>query len=559
VISSATTANGTVGQAFSYQIAASNSPTSFAAANLPTGLSVNSATGLISGTPTTAGTTNSTLSATNATGTGNATLQISITSSGGGGGNYAVNFEDASKDAYASDNVTLGGISWNLSDTLIKGDASDFFLGTKSARLRGYSTSSLTMLADKSGGIGIISLQHRRYGTDSQIEWIVEYSMNSGTSWTPAGRFTANATESTFTAAVNQAGQGRIRIRTEASGSSNRRTNIDNILVTDASAATPLLTTNGTLTALSTTYGNSSASTSFVVSGTNMTSGILVSAPAGFEVSQTAGGASGYAATQTVGASGTIAATTVYLRLAATTAAETYSGIVTCSSTGATSASLSVPASTIRPRLLTVTATDRTKPFGNTLTLGTSAFTSSGLSSNESIGSVTLTASGGTDAYATTGTYEITPSAATGGTFNISNYDLYYVSGILSVTAPTFSEWASGLSNATATADPDADGLPNLLEYFMGLNATATDYAPQRAVMIGSDLTLDYRRSKGQSGLTGAVEWTTSLTTNATWSSANVTDSLLIDQGAYENRRATVPVLSGESKKFLRLRINPNP
>jgi hypothetical protein len=143
--------------------------------------------------------------------------------------------------------------------------------------------------------------------------------------------------------------------------------------------------------------------------------------------------------------------------------------------------------------------------------------------------------------------------------FNTSNYDLYYVSGILSVTAPTFSEWASGLSNATATADPDDDGLPNLLEYFMGLNATATDYAPQRAVMIGSDLTLDYRRSKGQSGLTGTVEWTTSLSTNATWSSANVTDSLLNDQGAYENRRATVPVLPGESKKFLRLRINPNP
>jgi hypothetical protein len=91
----------------------------------------------------------------------------------------------------------------------------------------------------------------------------------------------------------------------------------------------------------------------------------------------------------------------------------------------------------------------------------------------------------------------------------------------------------------------------------MGLNATATDYTPQRAVMIGSDLTLDYRRSKGQSGLTGAVEWTTSLTTNATWSTANVTDSLLIDQGAYESRRATVPILPGDSKKFLRLRVSP--
>ena len=332
-----------------------------------------------------------------------------------------------------------------------------------------------------------------------------------------------------------------------------KRAYLDDIVITTGgAAATPLLTTNGTLTALSTTYGNASASTSFVVSGTNMTSGILVSAPAGFQVSQTAGGASGYAATQTVGASGTIAATTVYLRLAATTAAETYSGTVTCSSTGATSASLSVPASTVRPKLLTVTATDRTKPFGSTLTLGTSAFTSSGLAGSESIGSVTLTASGGTSAYDTTGTYEITPSAATGGNFISSNYDLYYVPGILSVTAPTFSDWASGLSDPTKNADPDRDGIPNLLEYFLGLNATSPSSTGMIHTLGNGTLTLDYPRSKALNGSSGFVEWTT---TFSTWSTANVTDSLLSDQGAYETRRATVPILPGETKKFLRLRV----
>jgi len=106
-------------------------------------------------------------------------------------------------------------------------------------------------------------------------------------------------------------------------------------------------------------------------------------------------------------------------------------------------------------------------------------------------------------------------------------------------------------------SDEDSDGLPNLLEYFMGLNPMATDYTPQQAVIIGSNLTLNYRRSKAISGTFGQVEWTTSLSANATWSSANVTDSLLIDQGAYESRRATVPILPGESKKFLRLRVSP--
>ena len=78
VITSATTASGTVGSAFSYQITATNSPTSYGATGLPGGLTVNSATGLISGTPTAPGTSTVTLSATNNSGTGTATLTLAI-------------------------------------------------------------------------------------------------------------------------------------------------------------------------------------------------------------------------------------------------------------------------------------------------------------------------------------------------------------------------------------------------------------------------------------------------------------------------------------------------
>ena len=76
VISSSLTAFGTVGISFSYQILASNSPTAFSATGLPAGLSLNAATGLISGTPTTAGISSITISATNAGGTGSATLVL---------------------------------------------------------------------------------------------------------------------------------------------------------------------------------------------------------------------------------------------------------------------------------------------------------------------------------------------------------------------------------------------------------------------------------------------------------------------------------------------------
>src|SRR5207245_2339105 len=55
-----------------------NSPTSYNATGLPSGLTVNTTSGLISGTPTVAATSNITLSATNAGGTGTKTLTLTI-------------------------------------------------------------------------------------------------------------------------------------------------------------------------------------------------------------------------------------------------------------------------------------------------------------------------------------------------------------------------------------------------------------------------------------------------------------------------------------------------
>lgn len=80
VINSSTTASGTQGTSFSYTITGTNTPTSYGATGLPAGLSVNTSTGAISGTPTVRGTYSVTINATNGAGTGTATLTLTLAS-----------------------------------------------------------------------------------------------------------------------------------------------------------------------------------------------------------------------------------------------------------------------------------------------------------------------------------------------------------------------------------------------------------------------------------------------------------------------------------------------
>jgi Putative Ig domain len=84
VISSSPTGSGTVGTAYSYTITATNTPTSYNAAGLPSGLSLNSTTGVISGTPTVPGVFTVSLSANNASGTGPVTaLTLTVSAASG--------------------------------------------------------------------------------------------------------------------------------------------------------------------------------------------------------------------------------------------------------------------------------------------------------------------------------------------------------------------------------------------------------------------------------------------------------------------------------------------
>lgn len=81
VISSPNTVSGTAGTTFSFQIVASPTPTSYSATNLPPGLTLNTTSGAIAGTPTTAGTYSVTLGAQNSGGTGTQAATFTIQAS----------------------------------------------------------------------------------------------------------------------------------------------------------------------------------------------------------------------------------------------------------------------------------------------------------------------------------------------------------------------------------------------------------------------------------------------------------------------------------------------
>jgi len=153
VITSSDTVNATVGTAFSYQITATNSPTSFGASGLPAGLTVNTASGLISGTPTGAGTSNVTVSATNSGGTGSAPLTLTIavaapviTSSGTASATVGTAF---SYQITATNSPTSFGAS-GFPVGLTVNTASGLISGTPT----GAGTSNVTVSATNSGGTG---------------------------------------------------------------------------------------------------------------------------------------------------------------------------------------------------------------------------------------------------------------------------------------------------------------------------------------------------------------------------------------------------------------------
>ena len=113
---------------------------------------------------------------------------------------------------------------------------------------------------------------------------------------------------------------------------------------------------------------------------------------------------------------------------------------------------------------LNITANSSTKVFGQTVAFNGSEFSSTGLQNGNSIGSVSLTSVGAPAVATVFGSpYPIIASAATGGTFRISNYVVTYTNGTMVVTAapipvPPVVNPSSGGVTIDVALSPDQSG-----------------------------------------------------------------------------------------------------
>ncbi|WP_165825242.1 YDG domain-containing protein [Rhodopseudomonas palustris] len=119
---------------------------------------------------------------------------------------------------------------------------------------------------------------------------------------------------------------------------------------------------------------------------------------------------------------------------------------------------------TVNPAPLTITANGQSKVYGNTIDLGSTAYTVSGsLYNGDKINSVTL-ASDGAAATAAAGPHAIIASAAQGN--GLSNYAITYADGALTVNKATLIVYAGMASKIygdtyTSTSDFTTSGLKN--------------------------------------------------------------------------------------------------
>jgi VCBS repeat-containing protein len=276
------------------------------------------------------------------------------------------------------------------------------------------------------------------------------------------------------------------------------------------SVNSPTITVNSTMTSFNSPVGTPSTQQSYTVSGSNLTNDIVITPPTDFEISLTGG--AGFTATNPITldkGSGTIAATTIYVRLNPTTAT-TYSANITHVSSGATSRNVAVTGSSVPAITATSTMTAFSAPVG--VDSAQQSYTVSGINL--------------TDAIVVTAPADFRVSTTSGGPYS-SSISLTPTNGVVTTTTiyVVFNRATAGTSSGDITHTASGATTRNvavsgtaLIYYTLTTNATngtVTLNPTGGSYPSGTVVTLTATANSGFmfSGWSGALSGTTTPTT----------------------------------------------
>ena len=562
LINSSLTASATQNSAFSYQMLAQNSPTAFSATGLPAGVSVNTQTGLLSGTPTVSGAFNITLGATNALGTNNKTLVLTIATSPG---------------IALGDAVEQSGLTW---------------IGSGATWVSQTATTHDGVDAAKSGTIGDNGVSTMRtYITGPatlRCWWKVSSELDSDIlSVSDNGSELAYITgEVNWTQRLFYLAPGSHRVewtygKDSATASGSDAGWVDQVEVLSQSQSPPVfltqpsdvtVPTGGTLALCTTIFGAQPITYVWRQSGV-IISGATSACYAVSPAANANGGTYTCTATNAFGSATTTAVIVAVPAANGALATATDNSLVWASSGIAPWASQST---------ITHDGADAAKAgtithLGST-TMATTVFGPGTLSfwwrvsSQEGADLLEFYLDGDQDDYltGTAGWLQVTRKLGPGAHLLEWNYskdattssgsDTGWVDQVAFTQSP-YATWAATNFTLFQRVDPsvvdfavdiNGDGVNSLLAYAMGISPTTGSGTPRPTLTFdGTAYALIYQKNTAATDLAFSVQRSSDLTT---WTTVTTTDSVLSTNGALQTIKAGVPVVAGTQWSY-RLRV----
>lgn len=556
VITSAATAGGAAQVPFEYLIKADNAPTYFGASGLPAGLSVDNATGRISGTPTEPGSYTVLLTASNASGDGTMTLVLQVgpvpvplitsATAAVAAVDVAFNYQieaDNSPTAYLADGLPPGlvfdALNGTISGAPTTTGASDVVITAINSFGRDTKTLALTVLAP------VIEVSQSKLSftnsflqasaaqtyslTGSGLAEAVtvlapgsfEVSDDGGANYfdeltvTPAADRTIGATISVRMKETAPLGESKGAIINSGANAVPKYVQLDGSSV--AAAATIDLSA-WTLAGFSAKTGAPSLTQSYTVSGGGLTGPVTITAPNGFQISSDNNSFSS-SLVLTPDARASINAQEIFVRLEAASAG-TFAGSIGHGGGGAASKQLAVSGTVTAPAGPPIISPLSGSAYTNAAfktkiavggTMPATNFAATGLPGTLQINQSNGIVSGNVPALSGSSVFAVAATTPEGTT--TTNYNLRVVSSAEQNSIPT-----------SVVVNKFQNGLPDRVELLV--IGSTNDASPGPPVDMRGMLLKDFSSSR-----TADEGGKYRFTTNALWSSVKAGTLVVLSAG----------------------------